>query len=198
MNSNRIAVLDKVRGLAIILMMLDHTLVMLSTLEIISNGALLTRMTLTRFALPMFMIVSGALWAARTPGGKRIGSIILVSIFLNVFMVMFWSEFSTPEVLAVWALAALFASFISKYPVLAITLSYIQWEYWPIGWDGYQPGVVVLFLAVGVLAARCGIVPGTGVAGKLLPEFLGVIGKRPIIWYAGHLVVLTVLVAISR
>jgi len=190
--------IDRIRGLAIILMMVDHVLVACSTLGVTNDGLMLTRLSLTRLALPLFLLVSGALWVEQLPRPRRLGSVIAAAVALNVGMAVYWPEFSTPEVLVVWSLAAVAAPIIVRHPLAMITLGYIQWQHWQVAWDGYQPGIVVLFLAVGALASRAGLTPGMGAYGRLLPAPLGALGRKPLTWYVGHLTALTVLVAIVR
>jgi hypothetical protein len=73
------------------------------------------------------------------------------------------------------------------------TLGLIQALYLPLGVTGYQPGVVVAWFGIGLLATSAGVEWG----GKL-PGYLERVGRRPCEWYVGHLAVLAVAVTVLR
>ena len=194
--AHRLAALDRLRGIAILLMVLDHALVAAHTLGYDPEWVLMTRLTLTRAAMPLFMLISGALWVRQRPRRRRVVAAFIAGLVVETLLAVLWPEFGLPEIMLLWAGAAALAGVIVRWPIPSLILAYTQWAYWPVAWDGYQPGAVVLFLAVGVLWGR-----GSGLKDSslvnLMPGFLGAIGRYPLTWYLAHLAFLTALVSIG-
>jgi hypothetical protein len=209
---SRIKWIDQLRGLAIILMIIDHILAALDTVGFGGGLLTFTRMTITRPAMPLFMILSGFLWERKAPRLKRILAIALVSLAINLFLKISWSGYPLPEILLLWVLAAGFARVITFTPILTIIIGYTQALYWPISWSAYQPGVIIMFVAIGVLWGSSYnkeksmkkiinknvqiIKKENWITGTMLypSAVLEIIGKYPLTWYTSHLVIIGLLV----
>ncbi len=183
--------LDRLRGLAIVLMVLDHALV-------VGAPHSLLRLTVTRLSLPLFMIVSGLLIRL---GGQyrwlRTLELAAAAGMCAVILTLCWPTFGTPEILAVYLLVAVpCRRLIQRAPLAGAVLGYVQAWYWPLHWSGYQPGLVLLFLCVGSLCVRD--VGELGQWGARCPAWLEPIGRRPLAWYVGHLCVLAAIAAVVR
>ena len=55
--------IDAIRGLAIALMILDHSLFAIESIGVANNIVEYARLSITRFSMPLFMIASGFIWA---------------------------------------------------------------------------------------------------------------------------------------
>lgn len=195
----RLRTLDALRGFAIVLMVVDHVIVATQTVS--SNPELLfeVRRSLTRLAMPLFMVVSGALWALHgAPSRRRLTQVFVAAVAVNVSLAVTWPEVGLPEILAVWVGCALAAKLFLEAPVEVAVLGLLFAWHYPLDWDGFQPGFVAAFVALGVLWARTG---RTGFADPLaahLPELFAAAGRRPLSIYVGHLVVLVSAVVVFR
>lgn len=183
----RLAWIDRVRGLAVVVMMLDHCLAAVA--PVAGDAGLWVRLTVTRTALPMFMLVSGCLWALRESGPslQRVSQILLAagtSSWLGVMVGL-----HPVEVLTLYTVAWLMRPVIVRYPVWSAVIGFIQTVYVPVGVAGHELGWVVGWLAIGVLAAGS-VREEVSRWGAELPEWLEVIGRRPLGWYVGHLAAL--------
>ena len=168
------------------LMVLDHALVLVQFVSPAHvEWAYLLRMTVTRASLPLFGICSGVLMH-RAPSLGRYGNIVAVAAVVNVALVELPMGVRPPEILAVWALVVWSCGWLVRSrPALALVLGVLQVTVWPIGWHGYEPGVVLVYLALGFLAGW----PVLAWGGSL-PSWLERVGSRPLRWYVGHLAVL--------
>jgi hypothetical protein len=183
----RDAGLDALRGAAIILMIVDHVLVLAMATRGYTEWMALVRMSLTRFSMPLFMIVSGLLLARKgLPSTRRLVQVAMAAIALNLAFLSIDVGFAAPEILAVWLLVLLFYRLIVRYPIEAAVLGILQTMNWPVSWAGYQPGTIMAFLALGVVLSRF---PESAVlrSGDYLPGFCSAIGRRPLSWYTIHL-----------
>lgn len=176
-HSGRYGTLDRVRGLAIGLMVVDHALVAAGA------GVGPIRLTLTRLALPLFLLLAGALWTRSALGRRHleIGAAGLVATGLGLVV-----GIGQPDVL----LLILGALVLMRWagPVLAGAAA-IQATTWPMGWTGYEPGVVVVLVVLGHLYGARPL----DRLGQRLPAALEVVGRHPLGWYLGHLAVLALL-----
>jgi len=141
---NRSAALDKLRGLAIVLMMLDHLLVQIDPQSLI-------RTTITRACVPLFFVIAGHLLR---PGIKwqRLILILIIGAALPHYApwvdspnVLVWYATLTPIV--AWGNRAVLAGTI----LAALTLyanGYGQVE------GSYAPMALAAFMAAGRLAPR--------------------------------------------
>lgn len=196
MEKVRDTALDRLRGLAIFLMIIDHILVIYLFCWNWESWAEWVRRTLTRFAMPLFMLVSGLLVARKgRPSLRRIPVILFVAIVLNQLFVSVDVGFTAPEILATWLICLVFYPLWIRFPIELGVLGVLQLINWPITaswWQNYQPGEILVFLSLGVLLARQPNSPILKV-GSHLPRWLEPIGRWPLTWYTAHLVILTVI-----
>lgn len=200
--SERLGIIDAVRGWALLLMILDHVLVLVE-LEVAAGPWPVTiRTTVTRLALPLFLGCTGYLLAhrRRPPSTARIvqaaglGTIFSVAGAATGFM-------AAPDVLVVWALVVSCCWFFAlRAPVIALAVGFLCAHYQPIGglldhWNGYEPGEVLGWLALGVLAYRS--TPARWLHRIPTPGSLLWAAHRPLTVYAGHLTVLYLIWGLS-
>lgn len=184
--TGRIVGLDVARGAAILLMVLDHVLYQAAPGHVL-------RLTVTRVALPIFCLVAGALWR---PGWRprylELGAAWLVAEVLARLLGM-----PTPDVLLPIAVGFALLHLAQRSPwlvlVVLLVLDHSRLGAIP-GWTGYSPWYVAALLVVGHLA-RAEIYA----AAERLPDvaWLSSIGRRPLGWYVGHLLVLAVVVQLG-
>jgi hypothetical protein len=172
----------------------DHVLVLAGTAIAIETWMVWVRMTATRFSLPLFMIVSGYLLARRGLSAKRVLEVVLVALLLNFALIYTEVGFAAPDILAVWLLVLPLYPLIKRFPIEIAALGILQMLNWRITWEywhGYQPGQVVAFLALGSLLSRH---PGGALlrVGDYVPSWCAVVGRRPLLWYGGHFLILVV------
>lgn len=172
----RYAAMDRVRGLAIVLMILDHVLALTHTGSPV-------RLTVTRVCVPLFFILSGHLvrrFSWRTAG------IGIVGFFLPLLVP--WID--QPNVLFIYAVGAFILSnpYVAKIPpsvVVAISLTFAA-----NGFDtnhfGYGVGSLIGLMALGKMLQR-----NWFAWGEKLPTILTTVGKYPLSIYVGHLLILT-------
>lgn len=171
----RLGWVDAVRGAAVVLMVVDHVLLQ------VDPGSWL-RFTLTRAALPLFMVAAAAVW--RGFSWRRLAAVAVAAIVewpLTVALGM-----SAPGIVAVFLLVScvLWSSpWLVHRPGLLAGLGLIQALYLPVPWAGYQPGLVAAWWALGRLAGD-----ELRAVFEWPPSFwLMWIGRRPMRWYLGHL-----------
>lgn len=176
--------LDAWRGLAVVLMVADHVMAF-------SGGWELFRASITRPAMPVFMVVAGALWR---PGLRR-RHVELVAAAAAAGAAFAVLGFPGPEILAVFVVAHLVATTLDerRVPIVAVAIGgWIQATYWPLfAGRGYELGTVLLFLSLGRMVGESRL----GAPRILAP--LEVLGRRPLTVYVGHLLVLVVVQAVT-
>lgn len=186
--------IDAARGLAIVLMILDHVLLVVQNLYAdrlpldAAQTIDLVRRTVTRASLPLFMVASGVMLSEKGRNLGRYLEVVGVALVVNVVLQAYPIGFGFPEILGVWCLVMIAAPTINRYPVAAASVGAVQLYVWPIAWGGYQPGLVVLLMVLGVLSG-----PRSLEWCSQLPQWLRSLGRRPLSWYCGHLAVLVVL-----
>lgn len=170
--------LDRLRGLAIVLMVLDHALVAVAPASVL-------RLTATRLSAPLFMLCLAVLWK---PGlnRRRLG-FMLAAVFVeySTFPII---GIPTPGIMVGIVLVTLAAERwpLARHGWACTVAGLVAWVYW-----GFSPGVVLMWWGVGRLAAWQEVRP----YGERLPAWLARLGRHPLGWYVGHLSVLAVLVA---
>jgi uncharacterized membrane protein len=183
--------LDSLRGLAVMLMVLDHALVVWAPESIV-------RYTLTRLSLPLFMLCTAAVCERYGTSNRRLGQIALAGVLVSVGLNAAWPAFpAQPDVTLLIVAAILVAQAtvprFGAYPVVVCGL--IQALYVPVGWHGYEPGLVLAWLLIGSLAlARSPELVAR--LGGGLPDWLGGLGRHPLSVYVGHLAILATIVAV--
>ncbi len=195
----RSALLDGMRGLAIIIMIVDHILSALESIGIESNFVEYSRLTATRFSMPLFMIASGIVWGMYGLRLKRWAQVLVLAVALNAMMRLLWPDFNFPEILLVWSALAIFWRLIVRYPIITMIIGYTQITYWMLSWQGFQPGELAIFLGAGVLISKSSLSwlwkePRT----LRLIEPLAFVGRYPLSIYGGHLAMLALIVAIAN
>ena len=152
------------------------------------------RLTVTRPALPIFMVVVGVLWARRsaTTSGRRLAEVAGVGMVVTVGMAVV--GLPVPDVLFVFVLVCLVGGPLLRWPLAAAVVGLLQAVNLPAAWSGYQPGYLVAWVALGVLCERAGETPPA--PAWLRASAVQAIGRRPLAWYGGHVGVL-VLVSLA-
>jgi hypothetical protein len=175
----RLELLDKLRGLAIVLMVVDHVAVQ-------TGSPWFVRTLVTRPALPLFLLVAGMLWR---PGLRRrhlqlaaaAGSATVLGAQLGMV---------APDVLVVIGIGLAAMPLAVRWPVVTLALAAIQPTTWPL-WQGYEPGTVLVLLYLGhALATRT---PLELRWADRLPWWTAVVGRFPLTVYVGHLAVLALM-----
>lgn len=151
----RDAWLDRVRGLAVVLMVVDHLAVFLvhewGNPAPYGGLAQLIRYTLTRASLVLFMLVAGWLIEERGARPRRIAEVLIGGAAVTAFGAWLDLPIGRPDVLLLIGVALFFWRQIRRHPVTAIALGVVQLTAWPVSWSGYQPGAVLALLAAGVV-----------------------------------------------
>lgn len=175
----RLEWLDRLRGLAIALMVLDHVLAVTDT-----SAELYLRLTVTRFALPLFMICAAHVWRPLSGrNARRLGLAAIAEVALCEAL-----DFASPGIIAIYLglmLGLRIAPRLAERPGVLLLFGLIQAAYVPLGWGGYEPGLVLTWWALGRLAAQ-----ELEAAGQWLPTWAATLGRHPLGWYVGHLAVL--------
>lgn len=167
----RSATVDKVRGAAILVMMLDHLLLFIDPTSPI-------RYTFTRLAMPLFFIVSGQL--LRRLNYSRLGIVAAIGILLPSYA----HFIDSPNVLLIYAISAIILIKL-PYPktIIAIALAFYANRYTAVIGTSYQPLALLAFMALGRTF------PVAEWRGDWIPGWVAFLGKRPLEWYVGHIVV---------
>lgn len=194
--------LDALRGVAVLLMVVDHAasaapLLFPALVPAAAHGWLWwLRRTLTRFSMPLFMLVSGALLARAAPSPRRRAQVAALAVAVQVLLAGWWPQFARPEILVVWSLVMTAAEVLRRFPFEMVVLGVLQQVCLPVGWYGYQPGLVTAFVALGVLWAQ---LPQQTVFDRAvsLPRWVAATGRRPLLVYATHLLALAAFVHFS-
>lgn len=174
--------LDELRGLAVLLMVLDHSC---AVLQLLGGGSWLwwVRVTAGRFAAPLFCLVIGHLWAVR---GAWRWSRRLELLGLGV-LCSAWScwilPLGRPDVLL---MLGMIPGLVARVPIAAAVLGIVQGVFWPVPWSNLQLGFLVAYVALGAV--------WTGPAWVWRCRWLEVIGRHPIGAYIGHLLILGIFV----
>lgn len=180
--------LDRLRGLAVVLMVVDHVA---KTLP--DNPEWLT-LTVTRLSLPLFMVTLGVLLAGRSHPIQperflQLGVAGVVTSF--VFSAL---GRGTPDVLLVIALTVPLWDSCKRWPEVVACLGVVQFAALPIPWTGYQPGLLVTLICLGVLASR----ERWSALGDRLPSWVAGVGRWPLTIYVVHVLALPGLHVVVR
>lgn len=170
--------LDALRGLAIVLMMVDHV-------ALVYGAPFGVREIITRLAMPLFMLLAGYLWR---PGLRMRHLDLIVAAALSVPLSWLIGSDTVP-ILVVLVLVLPLMELAHRYPLALLVLAIVQPITWPIAWYGYQPGAILALLIVGHLM-RWSRLPSDWLrVGERMP-FLAPVGRWPLMIYVGHLVLL--------
>lgn len=174
--TGRATQLDRLRGLAIACMIVDHVSRAL--------GVEPPRLTIGRLAVPVFFVLSGHLARRVTWRHAVIGA---VGLLLPAFVP--WID--NPNVLFLYVLGAVGLVVARRVGVWGPALLGVAMvTVLANGWGSYGTGYPLPALAALMVAGH--YMPRTWLvgAGERLPAFLAVAGRRPVSWYVGHLLVL--------
>lgn len=174
----RLLWLDEWRGLAVVLMIVDHVLMAMPT-----AGGDVVRWSLTRFALPIFLVCSGWLWGQYGPSvanRRALHVLLAMALTLPLWVV---ADFPLPDPLGNWVFAWLMASFLCARPLFWLVVGVLQVTCWPIGLTGYEPGLAIVYASAGILAARSA---GSGEILTVGIPQLGWLGRHALLVYASH------------
>lgn len=170
------------RGLALLLMMVDH-------LALVYGAPWGVRELLTRLAMPLFMLVAGFLWR---PGWRwRHLEVFFAAVLATPYLWYIGGE--TVGILFVYLWALLCMPAVQRFPLLVLAVAIIQPITWPLAINLYQPGVVLALLALGYLARQHGFGRELVQIGSVLPSSLTVLGRWPLLIYVAHLYVFALL-----
>jgi uncharacterized membrane protein len=169
--SSRLVEVDRVRGLAIMLMLVDHVAYIAGPVEL--------RMTVGRAAMPLFMLLGGALATRLT---WRHGLALGIGGALTV--VAPWAgepNILVQYVLGVFLLVCLRWAELTPWVALVAAGVSVSNGWSDDAWSYEQVGIFALM--------ACGALLGLGWAvrlGGVLPAFLGPVGAAPLRWYVGN------------
>lgn len=192
----RLGWVDSVRGLAIVLMVLDHVLVQVDPHSSLRAGA---PWSITRLSLPLFMLAAGQVWRPSSPW--HLNRVKLLGVGLVEVLLLQLLGMQLPGiVLIIWMVFLwldLFAAVLDRIRYACIEAWFwplgvgglLQALYVPVDWAGYQPGLVLLWWALGFAAFEASWTDALDF------RALRWIGRYPLTWYVGHLVVIALVVA---
>lgn len=193
----RVHAIDAARGLAIVLMLVDHLLAL--AVEYWLHGAaetaaMVARVTVTRAAMPLFMVLSGLLLglSGRKVSRRRLIEAATVGLLVSSLMGHVEMNIGPPDILISWTAIMLLGNTLMQYPLTFAAVCAVQASVFNFQWDSYQPGIIGLLVVTGYLAANrnaAGAVTKLRSFGRA-PVWLASIGRRPLIWYGGHMAVL--------
>jgi len=146
------------------------------------GGGLLLRATVTRASLPLFCVVAGALLGGRGVFGWRMVQMVGAGLVGTALAGPLGMPSVDVMLLFTVALAGVAATPGRWRPVLLV-VAVLQPATWPVGWSGYQPGLLVALLAIGTMLDSARL----EAAGRRVPAVFAVVGRYPVSIYAGHL-----------
>lgn len=182
----RIEELDRVRGAAIMIMVGDHLLGLAGEL-LPSAWWLVPRLTLTRVALPLFLLLAGALLAGRCPRGGRVVEVLAAGVLVSQLVVAGWLPWMAPlDILVSIGCGLLLWPWIRGSGWFGVVVCMVLAATFPAASLGYHPAYIVGMMLVGTVV---GLGPLYRL-GERLPRWCAWPGRHPLGWYVGHLGVL--------
>lgn len=183
----RSAALDRLRGVAVVLMVFDHLLI------VTGQAGSPLRETVTRAAMPLFAVVAGHL---SRRGSWRLLGVAVLGLLLPVLVpwvdapnVLLWLASGSVLVVAARRIAR---PALWLLPLVVLTAAANGRPFLaPSG--SFEPVAVWALMCLGALMSR----PGLDRAGARLPAALDRAGRWPLSVYAGHLLVLQLVVVVS-
>ena len=198
LSKNRNLNIDLIRGFAILLMIFDHALLAYSSIYGNNEYIYLFRITLTRFSMPLFMIISGTVLFLFGLKVRRWLSVFMIALMINIITINLWEDFNSPEILLVWWFVVIFYKIYLKFPITTLILGYVQTQFFQItiyNYNGYQPGDIIIFLVFGILTSKYITSLTFPILSKLyIFRFISFIGSKPLTIYSSHLVLLSLII----
>tara|TARA_R110002049_G_scaffold2750_2_gene21427 strand:+ start:196066 stop:196863 length:798 start_codon:yes stop_codon:yes gene_type:complete len=147
----RNACLDTLRGLAIVLMVIDHVADLLLDISIRDSNVRLG----TRLAMPLFCVLMGYFLKIESRHRfRRLLEVIAASALANL---VFYPRYGVLEILASLVVAALLFKATGRWFVLMVLALFLYpWD--PLAaWFDFPPTIVISFVAQGMILRRLGI-----------------------------------------
>lgn len=173
--AGRLAGVDKLRGAAVLLMVVDHALVAFPA-GVVGQAV---RMTATRASLPLFCVVVGAFGSSSVRWG-RVATVAAVGAAVSAPGAVL--GLGRPDVLLVLAAVLAVAPLAASNPLPWLVVAVLQPVTWPVPGTGYQPGTVLALVIVGGLVGRWSL----NEMGQGLPGWVGGLGRYPLSIYFVH------------
>jgi len=171
--------LDRARGLAVVLMLLDHVL------EATHAGTPI-RLTLTRASMPLFFLVSGHLV-------KRLSWRTLATLMIGANLPLLVPWIDDPNVLVTYAIGSAIVVAARRWRPIAylVPIWALTWYANGYGWEpgSYAPLACYALMCIGHLMLR-----GQWSWALCLPAWLAWCGRWPLSVYVGHLLLLQLVV----
>jgi surface polysaccharide O-acyltransferase-like enzyme len=168
--------LDRARGLAMLLMLVDHVL------EVTRHG-LSVRESVTRASMPLFFLIGGHLV-------RRLSWRLLLVAGWGVALPLFVPWIDTPNVLVWYAIGAVILvaangrrAVLVGLPLLALTM--FANGYGVETLNTYEPWALWALMCCGALLPRSAFAWA-----RRLPAVVGRLGRYPLTFYVGHLLAL--------
>lgn len=190
--TGRLLVVDVIRGAAVLLMLLDHVLAVTWADSPLRYGSPLM---VTRLSLPLFMLAAAAVWAPGKLSRRwRLVPVAVVETFLGAYLGL-----DVVGIVAVFGLSLVVLECAARLrldldrPFVPATVAILFTLYAPVpAWPGYQLSLVLAWFLLG----RCYWASVWAFSVPAWSRPLEVVGRHPLAWYVGHLVVLAALVAL--
>lgn len=154
--------LDALRGLAIVLMLVDHAVAMWIRIPIELNNVRFV----TRLAMPLFAVLLGYFLSGdRVFRWRRWGEIAFAGLLVNL---IYWPENRELEILASLLIAAILGTVLGRFAPLMLIL-FLAYAVDPIAvWFDYQLSLVLPLVALGITVRRLGPAAGLLVSAVLV------------------------------
>lgn len=164
--------IDALRGFAILLMILDHSLM-------VTEQATPIRYTFTRLAMPLFFIIGGAL--SHRVNVKRLIPVLAVGVVLQLIDPRFQSLW----LFIGYILGIVVVRYANKYLALVVCAT-ISANNFGTFIPGYDLTMLIALVVVGSMIGKDTFVS----IGNRFPKWLAPLGRYPLTIYAVHILLL--------